>query len=206
MISVDKNRIFKTVSMTDQSRGTAYKCSYGYFITCAHCLGHIKDLISLNEKKIIIELENCDGVVAKASVLFVDYVADIVILGSPDKMIYPQEAIQFETFFSEQDEFERPPNLWDGDKIDTIYFVYVDGEIIECKVEITNFSGNDSSYFAKCNKDIVAGLSGSPLFDRSGDVVGIIKAEVEREKILIFTPIKRHLPLWFIKEFEKSQN
>jgi hypothetical protein len=132
--------------------------------------------------------------------LFVDPIADIAVLGSPDDQEFHDEAEAFEALM-EKFEPLKVGNPHDGETVSARLFS-LDGRLFGCKVQVNRLGLAVRDIAEK----IDAGMSGSPILADDGSAIWIVV--VGRSHGLSSSPRLIHnLPGWFLVEaLRKSMN
>jgi hypothetical protein len=152
-----------------------------FVITAAHCLPFFPPCFSathLEERTYQRLLGPLGGdATVSAECLFVDPIADIAVLGSPDSQALFQEAEAYEAFVEEASALKIGA-LPDGDGFKKAplhpgFLLSLDGNWNKCAVQV---GGNDAwgrLWIRDAKEGIVGGMSGSPILVQ-GKAVGLV--------------------------------
>jgi hypothetical protein len=123
---------------------------------------------------------------------FVDPIADIAVLGSPDGQVLYKEAEEYETLT----EAATPLAISDPPKKSSAWLLSLAGRWFHCTV------GHNGGmlWIADAVEDIVGGMSGSPIVADDGTAIG-----VECSSLGAPNPRLTHnLPGWLLRELESA--
>jgi hypothetical protein len=144
-----------------------------FIITAAHCLPFFPPCMSFsfNEERtyqsLVGEIGSEPSVWAEC--LFVDPIADIAVLGTPDDQDLPEQSDEYETLL------KKAPAVFPIGQIPRVaraWLLSLDGKWFDCEV---GHSGGPL-WITKAARGIEGGMSGSPILSDDGIAVGIVVA------------------------------
>ena len=164
--------IKRAVITVDEARGFILETPDNRLVvTAAHCLPRlpVSASISSTEERTYPELigpPNGDRPKVWAECLFVDPVADIAVLGSPDDQSLYEESKAY-------DELTRnlpPLRISDAAEHASAWLLTLDNRWVRC--EATHIDG--SLWIENAAVPIIGGMSGSPILNAYGMVIGVL--------------------------------
>jgi hypothetical protein len=129
-----------------------------------------------------------------AECFFVDPIADIAVLGTPDNQDLFKQAQAYETLVASL----APLRIADAPENGLAWLLSLVGEWFECTVEVLNDS---SLWISKPAQPILGGMSGSPIVADDGKAIGVICcAGPEADMTDSLNPrLVRDLPVRFLR-------
>ncbi len=139
-------------------------------ITAAHVLPHLPPALAIctGYERSYLELlaQLSDKPTVMAECLFVDLVADIAVLGSPDMQEFCNEAEAYEEFV----EASLPLPIKDAAETEVVWLLSLDGEWF--KADAKTFGG--PIWLDNATAGIMDGMSGSPIVTNEGEAIGVV--------------------------------
>jgi hypothetical protein len=147
-------------------------------ITAAHCLPHIP--IPPVEAETFSDVLGPLGgeATVSAECVFVDPVRDVAVLGPPDNQELDQQANAYDALIDPT----VPLKISDIPTLKSptpAYLVALDGHLVDCTAE---HLGGPRLLVNSPPGEIAAGMSGSPILDCAGAVIGIVSESVRRSE------------------------
>jgi hypothetical protein len=129
-----------------------------------------------------------------AECLFVDPVADLAILGSPDDQALWEQADAYRTLVKST----MPLSIADAPKQGHGWMLSLDGEWFRCTLQFIN---DGPVWISKTAQPIDGGMSGSPIVLDDGTAIGVVcSADVSANPVGSINPrLVRSLPGWFLR-------
>lgn len=142
-------------------------------VTAAHCLPNLPIAASIvgAEERTYHELLGYigdPGPRLAVECYFVDPVADIAVLGSPDSQLFGREWEACEALI----EAHSALRIGKAPAAGTAWILSLDGEWIKCRVE--HYGG--PLWIREAAADLVGGMSGSPIVSEDGAAIGVFIA------------------------------
>jgi Trypsin-like peptidase domain len=164
-----------------------------YVITAAHCLPHLPPACSFSDlqertyAKLLGPLGSRQQKVW-AECLFVDPVADIAVLGTPDTQELPDEADAYDKLVAHRP-FVVGDVLVPGEK-EPVRLLSLDERWFDCTA--THVGG--PFYIEDAAECIVGGMSGSPIINSKDEAIGVVCCKGPDPRLAT------HLPGWLLHE------
>jgi hypothetical protein len=201
--SSDKNAVSRdlltpSVLRVGGGRGFVVEGREKYIVTAAHCLPVLPEAMpaAASHERTYADLVaslNEEPVLA-AECMFVDPVADIAVLGPPDNQELFEEYEQYNTLTGVAPAFRIAKA---GEK-SRGWILTLEGSWMSC--EVGHCGG--PLWFKDAARPVAAGMSGSPIIDDAGGVVGIVSMS-SGPRHVDGGPnprLESHLPGWLLKE------
>jgi hypothetical protein len=180
-----------------------------FVITAAHCLPNLPPPFysgELEERT----YRNLLGPIGEeptvwAECLFVDPIADIAVLGTPDDQALFDQAEAYENFLNGM----RPLLIRAALPYEPGWMYSLDGRLFSCRTQ----SGG-RMYLSKATKGIQGGMSGSPILARDGKAIGILCTahgesdpssdinDADLRESMMNPILSSHLPGWLLRELK----
>jgi hypothetical protein len=211
--------IVKSIIVVGSGRGFVIEVGHErYVITAAHCLPQLPPAhpASYTEERTYARLLGpLDGEqTVWAECMFVDPIADLAVLGPPDGQALYEEAEAYDVLMDSAVPLpigELPlPAKRDPEAIDCLttlraaqrafdriwgenpgFVVSLDVQLVPC---ILGYSVISRAVAVKDEKIVVSGMSGSPIFNESGQAVAVISVDTLNSRLAM------NLPGWLLRD------
>ncbi len=159
-------------------------------VTAGHCLPDLPPPISLIDERTYAAIIGPLGGELKvtAECLFLDLIADIAVLGTPDNRAYPEQCATFSAFVEDLTPFgvER---LDDRGEIPVRVLSLDDGWLLG---RATTFG--EGLFLSDC--EVVGEMAGSPIITMHGAAVGMVGPEID----MPMSRLGDRLPSWLMRQ------
>jgi hypothetical protein len=202
---MDQAEATRAVVTVGEGRGFIVSAQDHYIITAGHCLPSLPPSNANSDRSERIYAGLLGSLREKPTVwaecLFVDPIADIAVLGSPDNQELFDEAEEYEELM----ELAIPLPIADSPTNGTAWLLSLDGLWFQCSVQ----HNGGMLRVSNAIEGIVSGMSGSPIVADDGSAIGVICTSGGRpgEVPTSGGPNPRlvhNLPLWFLRKMLRS--
>jgi hypothetical protein len=158
-------------------------------VTAAHCLPELPPLLSLVDERTYAAIIGPIGgeLTVPAECLFLDLIADIALLGTPDNRAYPAQSATFSAFVEDLAPF-RVSLLDDRSEI-PVRILSLEGEWLPGQA--TSFG--EGLFLSDC--EVIDEMAGSPIVTMDGAAVGVVGTEVD----MPMSRLGDRLPSWSMR-------